>query len=107
MKLRKLFFILIVFFKTETLFSNNNLFNVNNIEIEKKDKITNDALAAQAIRQGFNQLINKILLKEDSGSLSDLNFSSIKQLVSYYQISNILDEKNSKKKLSKFQCNVR
>ena len=97
MKLYKLiFFILIVFFKTETLFSNNSLFNVNNIEIEKKDKITNDALAAKAIRQGFNQLKNKILLKEDSGSLSDLNFSSIKQLVSYYQISNILDEKKSK-----------
>ena len=103
MKLYKLIiFILIVFFKTETLFSNNSLFNVNNIEIEKKDKITNDALAAQAIRQGFNQLINKILLKEDSGSLSDLNFTSIKQLVSYYQISNILDEKNSNKNLVNF-----
>ena len=103
MKLYKpIIFILIIFFKTETLFSNNNLFNVNNIEIEKKDKITNDALAAQAIRQGFNQLINKILLKEDSDSLSDLNFSSIKQLVSYYQISNILDEKNSNKNLVNF-----
>ena len=33
--------ILIVFFKTETLFSENNLFNVNNIKIKKKDKITN------------------------------------------------------------------
>ncbi len=103
MKLYKLIiFILIVFFKTETLFSNNSLFNVNNIEIEKKDKITNDALAAQAIKQGFTQLINKILLKEDSDSLSDLNFSSIKQLVSYYQISNILDEKNSNKNLVNF-----
>ena len=103
MKLYKpIIFILIIFFKTETLFSNNNLFNVNNIEKEKKDKITNDALAAQAIRQGFNQLINKILLKEDSDSLSDLNFSSIKQLVSYYQISNILDEKNSNKNLVNF-----
>ena len=103
MKFYKLiFFILIVFFKTETLFSNNSLFNVNNIEIEKKDKITNDALAAQAIRQGFNQLKNKILLNEDSGSLSDLNFSSIKQLVSYYQISNILDEKNPNKNLVNF-----
>ena len=31
--------ILIVFFKTETLLSENNIFNVNNIELEKNDKI--------------------------------------------------------------------
>ena len=40
MKLYKqiIIFILIVFFKTETVFSQNNLFNVNNIKIEKKIK---------------------------------------------------------------------
>ena len=43
-------------------------------------------LANQAIKKGFNQLIEKILLKEDNESLNDLNFSSIKQLVTYYQI---------------------
>ena len=37
MKLRKLIFILIVFFKTETLLSKNELFNVNNIKLEKKE----------------------------------------------------------------------
>ena len=37
MKLYKqIIFILIIFFKTETLLSENNLFNVNNIEVEKK-----------------------------------------------------------------------
>ena len=38
MKLYKqiIIFILIVFFKTETVFSQNNLFNVNNIKIEKR-----------------------------------------------------------------------
>ena len=36
MKLYKLIFtILIVFLKTETLLSENNLFNVNNIELKK------------------------------------------------------------------------
>ena len=45
MKLYKIIvFILIVFFKTETIFSENNLFNVNNIELEKKDKISNKHL---------------------------------------------------------------
>ena len=32
-------FILIVFFKTETVLSENNLFNVNNIRLEKKIKV--------------------------------------------------------------------
>ena len=39
MKFYKLIIIiLIVFFKTETIFSENNLFNVNNIQLEKKIK---------------------------------------------------------------------
>ena len=93
MKLYKqIIFILIVFFKTETLFSKNDLFNVNNIKIEKRDKISNIALANQAIEEGFNQLIEKILLKNDKQKLSDVKPSMIKQLVSYYRVSNIKDE---------------
>ena len=95
MKLHKLLFILIVFFKTETLFSKNNLFNVNNIQIEKNDKITNKALTNLAIKKGFNQLITKILLKKDIDKLSDLNFSKINQLVTYYQITNVPNKKNN------------
>ena len=98
MKLYKqiIIFILIVFFKTETVFSQNNLFNVNNIKIEKKDKVTNDSLTDQAIKKGFNQLIKKILLKEDLKTLSGLNFSAIKQLVTYYQVSNITEKDQNK-----------
>ena len=88
--------ILIVFFKTETLFSKNNLFNVNNIQIEKKDKITNKALADKAIRKGFNQLLNKILLKRDADKFSDLSFSTVKQLVIYYQIGDIAEQEKKK-----------
>ena len=44
MKLYKqIIFILIVFFKTETLFSENNLFNVDNIKIELTD--TNESIS--------------------------------------------------------------
>jgi len=103
MKLYKqIIFILIVFFKTGTLLSENNLFNVNNIELEKKDKITNNTLADRAIKKGFNQLIAKILLKEDINKLSGMNFSSIKQLVTYYQISNISDEKKDNREYVNF-----
>ena len=97
MKLYKqLIFILIVFFKTETVFSDNNLFNVNNIEIEKRGKVTNASLANEAIKKGFDQLIQKILLKKDQDKLSDLNISLIKQLLTYYQIKNIYDDKKKK-----------
>ncbi len=102
MKFYKLiFFILIVFFKTETLFSEKNLFNVNNIELKKSDNTTNNALADQAIKKGFEQLIEKILLKEDRNKFADLNFISIKQLVIYYQVSNIID-KESKEQIANF-----
>lgn len=96
MKLYKqIIFIVIIFFKTETLLSENNLFNVNNIQLEKKDKISNNVLADQAIKAGFNQLITKILLKEDGDKLKDLDFSSIKQLVSYYQITKPSEEREN------------
>ena len=96
MKLHKqIIFILIVFLKTETLLSENNLFNVNNIQLEKKENITNDELANQAIKKGFDRLITKILLKEDFNKLSNLNFTVIKQLVIYYQISETSEKQKS------------
>ena len=99
---KQIIIILVVFFKTETLFSENNLFNVNNIKLEKKDKITNDILADQAIKQGFEQLIKKILLKEDSDRFTNLSFSSIKQLVSFYQISNVSNDEKKGRELVNF-----
>ncbi len=97
---KKIFIILVVFFKTDTLFSENNLFNVNNIEIEKKGKISNTMLADQAIKSGFNQLITKILLKRDVEKISDLKFTSIKQLVKYYQVASLSDEEKNKQLLN-------
>ena len=96
MKLYKLLLILIVFFKTETLFSKNDLFNVNNIQLEKNDKISNNSLSDIAIKKGFNELKSKILLKVDNDKLSDLNFLSIKNLVAFYQIESVIDKKNNK-----------
>ena len=102
MKLYKqILFILVVFFKTETLFSEMNLFNVNNIELEKKDMITNNRLADMAIKKGFNQLTTRILLEEDIKKLSDLKLSLIKQLVMYYQIIDV-PKKNQKEGLVNF-----
>ena len=50
---KQIIFILIVFFKTETLLSDNNLFNVNNIQLEKKDKITNKSIIKSSNKKRF------------------------------------------------------
>jgi hypothetical protein len=87
--------ILVIFFKTGNVLSISNIFDVDNIEIEKKGKVSNDVIATQAIKKGFQELIHKILLKEDIKKLQALKISEIKELVSYYQISNKKDENNN------------
>ena len=101
MKFYKLIIIiLIVFFKTGNVLSENNIFNVNNIEIEKKKKFSNDELANQAIKKGFKQLIEKILIEEDEKKLSKLDFSQIKELVTYYQVADKIDNKSNVEKIN-------
>jgi hypothetical protein len=99
MKFNKLILIIILFLKTGNVLSDNNIFNVNNIEIEKRGKINNNMLANQAIKEGFNQLLEKILLKDDLEKLSDLKFTEIKELVLYYNISNKINKNNNIKKI--------
>ncbi len=88
--------ILIIFLKTGNLLSENNLFNVNNIFIEKKDNISNKRLANLAIQEAFDQLLKRILLKEDISKLSNLNLSTIRGLVTYYNISKNNEVENNK-----------
>ena len=79
--------ILIIFLKTGNVLSLENIFNVNNIEIAKKPNNSNDDLANKAIKKGFEKLLEKILLNRDIKKISGLEFSNIKELVSYYQIA--------------------
>ena len=95
-----LIIILVVFLKTENVLSNTNIFDVNNIEIEKNSKINNEALANKAIQKGFKELIDKILLKEDKNKLKELKYTEIKELVTYYQVSNKIDEVNDIEKIN-------
>ena len=79
--------ILVIFLKTGNVLSLENIFNVNNIEITKKINNSNEDLANKAIKKGFGKLLEKILLKEDIENLSGLEFFKVKELVSYYQIT--------------------
>ena len=96
MKYLKKNIILIVFLKTGNLLSEDNLFNVNNIEVAKKPNLSNEQLANKAIKIGFDELLHKILLDQDRIKLSDLKLAQIKQLVSYYQL--VKNNENKKKK---------
>ena len=76
--------ILIVLFKTGNVLSDSNLFNVNNIEISTKEIKNKQNLVNKAFKKGFEELISRLLLKEDFKNLSDLKKK--KKLISYYQI---------------------
>ena len=85
--------------KTGNVLSNSNIFDVNNIEIEKKGKTTNEASAKEAIKKGFKELLDKILLKDDIKKLDELKSSEIRELVTYYQVSNKINDNNNSQKI--------
>ena len=87
------FIILVIFIKTGNVLSNENIFNVNNIEVIKKGNLTNQQLTNLAVKRGFKELAQKIFLEKDFKKLSQLNFSQIKGLVKYYQVDTDTDER--------------
>ena len=101
--MNKLFFIfcIIVFlFKTQTVFSNNLLYDVNNIEVSSK--INNDSdkkkLIQSAFKKAFVIFVNKTLLKNDAINLYKTKISTIEDLVFAYQIVHS-DKKNKQKNI--------
>ena len=86
--------ILVIFLKTGNLLSDNNLLNVNNILLEKKENTSNNQLANEAIKLAFNKLSKRVLLQDDVLKVQGLNLEEIKELVKYYNISKRL--KNNK-----------
>ena len=87
-------FILIILFKTGNVLSDNNIFNVNNVEINKEISKNKEKLTNQAFKKGFKELINRLLLEEDYKKISSTNLEQIKRLISYYQIKNKKKEEN-------------
>ena len=80
--------ILIILFKTETVLSDNNIFNVNNIEISKETSKNKEKLISDAFKKAFDELINRLLLEDDYKRISKTNLEQIRKLISYYQIIN-------------------
>ena len=82
-----LYFLIIVFLsETGNVFSKNNIFNVDNIIINNKKNENREELVNKAIKKGFIELIDKILLSKDFEFVKDTNLTNIKKLISNYQI---------------------
>ena len=92
-------FIIVCLFKTETLLSDNNIFNVDNISLDSKEFKSHEEMLNKAFKKGFNQLIEKILMKDDIMKLSTTNLKDIKELISTYQIVKGQNIENSNKTL--------
>ena len=79
--------ILIILFKTGNVLSDNNIFNVNNVEIIKENSKNKEEMINKAFKKAFDKLINRLLLDEDYKKISNTNLDQIKKLISYYQIT--------------------
>ncbi len=95
--------ILIILLKTGNVLSDENIFNVNNIELSKNLDISNEQLAHRAIKLAFTELKKKILLTEDIKKLSDLQAKEIRELVLYYQI---ITSENNDQNSNKITFNI-
>ncbi|MDC0344322.1 DUF2066 domain-containing protein [Pelagibacteraceae bacterium] len=89
-------FIIVCLFKTETLLSDNKNFNVDNISLDSKEFKSHEEMLNKAFKKGFNQLIKKILMKDDIIKLSTTSLKDIKELISTYQIVKSQNTENSK-----------
>jgi len=106
------FCILLFILKTENVFSNNLIYDVNNIEVKGKtnNSLANKKLIELAFKKAFIVFIDKTLLREDAISLYKTKSKIIKDLILTYQIINndkndnlsIFNIKFDPKKINKF-----
>ena len=102
MKSFKYLIILVIFLKTGNVLSKNTLFNVNNVEISGNLSSNNQSFSKRALEKGFKELINKVLLQKDLNKLKDLSTNQIKSLVSYYQISETIEDRSANTVIKKY-----
>ena len=89
-------FIIVIFLKTGNVLSNESVFTVNNIEVNKNSFKNKEELIEISFKKGFEKLNSKILLEDDFNKLRGTNLRTIKNLISHYQITNNKDSsKNS------------
>ena len=99
-------FIIVFLFKTQTVFSNNLIYDVNNIEVSGKinNNLDKKKLIKSAIQKAFISFINKYLLKVDAVSLYTTKINTIEDLVFAYQI---VENKKKNEKVNILTVNIK
>ena len=84
-----IFSIIVFLFKTETVFSAETIYDVNNIQVSGKlnNNLDNNKLIEEAFRKAFLIFINKTLLEKDIETLSKTNIQIIKDFIFTHQIT--------------------
>ena len=93
-----IFGIIVFLFKTQTVFSNNLIYDVNNIKVSGNinNNLDKKKLIQSAFQKAFIVFANKTLLRNDAIILYKTNINIIEDLVFAYQI--IKNEKQDNKK---------
>ena len=107
--MNKLFFtfcIIVFLVQTQTVFSNNLIYDVNNIQVSGKigTDLDKKKLIKSAFQKAFIIFTNKTLLKKDALNLNKTKVAIIENLVFAYQI---IEEKKNDKKESVLTVNVK
>ena len=97
-----LFCIIVFLFKTETVFSDNSIYDVNNIKVLGKlnNNLDNSKLLESAFKKAFLIFINKTLLIDDIESLNSTKIKTIEDLIFTYQIINRKKNNNQESELT-------
>lgn len=97
-----IFCIIVFLFKTQTVFSNNLIYDVNNIEVSGKiiKNLDKKILIQSAFQKAFITFVNKTLLKEDALNLHKTKINIIEDLVFAYQIVKELKNKDDENTLT-------
>jgi len=92
-----IFAIIVFLFKTQTVFSNNLIYDVNNIQVSGNinNNLDKKKLIQSAFQKAFIVFVNKTLLSNDAVNLYKTKINTIEDLVFAYQI--IKNEKQDKK----------
>ena len=88
--------IIVFLFKTETVFSKNTIYDVDNIKVSGRidNNLDRKKLIQDAFQKAFTLFVNKTLLNLDAESLYETKISIIEDLIFTYQITkNIRDNK--------------
>ena len=95
-------YIILFIFKTENVFSNNLIYDVNNVEVKSviNNSLTKNKLIESAFQKAFIIFADKTLLRNDAISLYKTKAKTIKDLVYTYQIIKI--EKKNNESFSTF-----